>query len=520
VGLLATVGIVGSSAALAQSGPRIRSIQIATENVFEDAETSFLARVADALHSTTRDDVIRRELLFSEGEPFDPARAIESERNLRALGLFRSVAIETKPAGPDEVDVIVRTRDAWTMEVSGTLGRVGGRGKFGVGLEEANLFGTGKKLAVDFSSNSDRTSRQALYSDPNFLGRRLLLDLVYATNSDGERRHFELASPFRSLDSGSAAALAYEDVKRQTRIYGGGLEVARLGVDTRSYEISAGRRITISSDRPVARLSAGYRREEASFTVERGEPGALPDDRTFGFFFARVDLLQPDFVVDRNVRSFSREEDFDAGRNISFELAYSAPILGAQESFAAALTVSQGARLRNGLLVGTITARSRAREGSVENTLVEAEVDGYWKPPRLRDQTIVGRLLFSLGNRLDRDVQLAADGGTGLRGYRMHAFTGDRRLIVNVEDRVPLTPELLHLFQLGAAVFVDAGYAWPADSPIRLSDLRADAGVGLRIALPRAARRSLIRLDVAYALRPDFQGRRGWLVSFSGSQPF
>ena len=55
---------------------------------------------------------------------------------------------------------------------------------------------------------------------------------------------------------------------------------------------------------------------------------------------------------------------------------------------------------------------------------------------------------------------------------------------------------------------------------MRLSDLRADAGVGLRVGLPRASRHALVRFDVAYALRPDLKGRRGWLVSFSSSQAF
>jgi hemolysin activation/secretion protein len=125
-----------------------------------------------------------------------------------------------------------------------------------------------------------------------------------------------------------------------------------------------------------------------------------------------------------------------------------------------------------------------------------------------------------VGNRLDREVQLEADGANGLRAYRLHAFAGDRRVILNLENRVRLTPELLHLIVLGAAVFVDAGYAWPPGVPVRLSDLRADAGVGLRVGLPRASRHALFRLDLAYALRPDLQGRRGWLVSFSSSQAF
>jgi hypothetical protein len=464
--------------------------------------------------------VIRRELLFSEGESLDSARLAETERNLRALGLFRSVEIRTEPVGDEEVDVVVRARDAWTTEVSGSLGRVGGRSKFGVGLEEANFLGFGKRLSLDFASNPDRTTRQVVYSDPQFLGRRLLLDLVYASSSDGERRHFELARPFRSLDWGSAALLEYEDGTRETRVYDRGSELARFGMETRSFEISAGHRLTVDSRRPVARLSAGYRREEATFTLERGASDTVPDDRKFGFFFARLDLLNPDFLVKQDIANLSRDEDFDVGGSLSLELAYSAPLFGARKRVAAVLRLARGARLPNGLLIGSLSAKTREHDGSLEHSLAEAELEAYWKPPRLPDQTFAGRLLFSWGRRLDREVQLAADGASGLRGYRLHAFTGDRRLIANLEDRIRLTPELLHLFQLGAAVFVDAGYAWPAGSPIRLSDLRLDAGVGLRIALPRAAKHSLLRFDLAYALRPDLLGRRGWLVSFSSSQAF
>jgi outer membrane translocation and assembly module TamA len=76
------------------------------------------------------------------------------------------------------------------------------------------------------------------------------------------------------------------------------------------------------------------------------------------------------------------------------------------------------------------------------------------------------------------------------------------------------------LIELGGAVFVDGGYAWPIGAALRLSDLRADAGVGLRIGLPPASRHSLLRLDLAYAMRPDLLGRRGWLFSFSSSQAF
>jgi hemolysin activation/secretion protein len=159
-------------------------------------------------------------------------------------------------------------------------------------------------------------------------------------------------------------------------------------------------------------------------------------------------------------------------------------------------------------------------DGDLENSIVEGSLVAVWRPSKEGPQTLVARGLLTLGDRLDRDVQLAADGATGLRGYRLHAFTGDRRLLVNVEDRVRLTRELLHLFEIGVAGFVDAGYAWPVGVPMRLSDLRVDVGGGLRIALPRAPSLGLFRLDLAYATRPDLRGRRGWLVSFSSSQAF
>src|SRR5215207_1204182 len=69
----------------------IRAIQIERRDIFDPNERGWLARLANALHFETRAPTIRRELLFHVGEPYDSARVAESERNLRALGVFRKV---------------------------------------------------------------------------------------------------------------------------------------------------------------------------------------------------------------------------------------------------------------------------------------------------------------------------------------------------------------------------------------------------------------------------------------------
>jgi hypothetical protein len=505
----------------AQEAPRIREIRIESENVFEDAESSFLARVADAIHGVTRPEVIRRELLFSEGDALDPAKLAETERNLRALDLFRYVKIRVEPVSENQADVIVHTRDGWTTQLSGSLGRSGGGNKFRAEIQENNLLGFGKSLSVSFASNPDRDTRAIAYEDPQFLGRRLTLDVLYASMSDGERQKFALILPFRSLEAKSGGAAIYDELRQSTRIYGGGSEIAQFESDTRLIELSAGKRILADSIRPIARLTAGYRREEASFAFEEGMAEALPAERRFGFFFGRLDLLDSKFVVERGIYSFSRDEDFDVGARLSLELGYSPRLFDAQEKFSGRLQVARGIAFSSGFLIGSLAARTRAgMDGDLENSIVEGSLVAVWRPSKEGPQTVVARGLLTLGDRLDRDVQLAADGATGLRGYRLHAFTGDRRLLVNVEDRVRLTPELLRLFEIGVAAFVDAGYAWPVGVPMRLSDLRVDVGGGLRVALPRAPSLGLFRFDLAYATRPDLRGRRGWLVSFSSSQAF
>ncbi|MGH9369318.1 MAG: hypothetical protein ACRD3M_16795, partial [Thermoanaerobaculia bacterium] len=108
----------------------------------------------------------------------------------------------------------------------------------------------------------------------------------------------------------------------------------------------------------------------------------------------------------------------------------------------------------------------------------------------------------------------------GLRGYRLYAFEGDRRVVVNLEHCVFGGFEVLQLFSLGAALFVDTGTAVAPGEPLRFSSLKTDAGAGLRIGIARAASNTVLRLDWAYAFDPDPLGRRGWLLSFSSGQAF
>jgi outer membrane translocation and assembly module TamA len=131
-------------------------------------------------------------------------------------------------------------------------------------------------------------------------------------------------------------------------------------------------------------------------------------------------------------------------------------------------------------------------------------------------QTFTARILVNQGWHLDPENQFFADAASGLRGYRLHAFEGTGNAIGNAEYRISAGREMLHLVSPGLAAFFDAGTVTGGFRPL---GLKCDAGLGIRLALPRSTR-NLLRLDVAYALGRDPLHRSGLVVSFSSGSSF
>ncbi|HEY6148111.1 MAG TPA: hypothetical protein VIZ69_10455, partial [Thermoanaerobaculia bacterium] len=185
------------------------------------------------------------------------------------------------------------------------------------------------------------------------------------------------------------------------------------------------------------------------------------------------------------------------------------------------VALGEGWRLGSRTFVlGTLSYRTRY-DGAFENEIFSGS--GFFVhefKTQLPRQTFVSRVTVDRGWHLDKDVQFFADGDNGLRGYRLYAFEGNKRIVWNAEQRIFLGREILQLFSLGAAAFFDTGAATPEDQPLRIRDFKTDVGIGLRIGITRAATNSILRIDVAYALNPDAKGRRGLLVSFSSGQGF
>ncbi|MDQ3389401.1 MAG: BamA/TamA family outer membrane protein, partial [Gemmatimonadota bacterium] len=162
---------------------------------------------------------------------------------------------------------------------------------------------------------------------------------------------------------------------------------------------------------------------------------------------------------------------------------------------------------REGLLTGgrgVLEAKrdygASAEEWEWSNVFGQLDLWGYWKPSPGSRHTVVAAMGAAGGWRVTVPFQTTLGAWSGLRGYPRHAFTGHRRAVFSLEDRVYLGWPVPQLFDLGGAAFVDIGKSWRggdiygADTP-----LRASVGVGLRAAFPPGSRRSY-RLDAAFPI--------------------
>lgn len=517
------VGLLFSALAVGQEPLRIGKIKIRIVDVFnpEEAARGWFYRAADAIHVETRETVIRKFLLFREGDPYDPVRFAETERNLRGLGFLTLASVTAGPPHDGVVDVEVVTQDAWTLQPGFSLGSTGGVSTHSFDLEESNLLGSGRQLSVAYDKGVQRTHRSLEYQDPYLFGPYWAGRFLYSENSDGGEQRLQIARPFASFVDPRSAGLLADHLKQSDRLYANGEQSVIFRQNHSEYGAQFGWAVAASNER-ARRLTLGFDALEDKFSALPEQPGVvLPENRNFRTVFLQYEDAGNDFLKLNYVNRDVRYEDFSMGHRLLARVGISPSLFGLDRTtWLASLEAGQGWRLGPRSFFTVELAYQTRYDGSPENEILSLGVRYVRKFDTKLLQTLVSRLVLERGWRLDGDVQFFADGSSGLRGYHLHAFEGNKRIIWNVEERVFSGKEILQLVSPGLAVFFDTGVATPAGQPLHLSDLKSDVGVGLRFAISRAAIHSILRIDLAYALDPDPLRRQGWLVSFSSGQEF
>ncbi len=480
-----------------------------------------LERRVTALHSTTRESVVRRFLLLREGDPCDELRRSESERVLRAQPFLVDARVRPYADGAGGVTLLVTTRDEFSVLLAVAALSGGGAppvSRLRVG--EANLMGEGVYASAEWywGGVGYRDGYLARIMDYQFAGRPYQLSVIGERRDVGGQWAVDLSHPFYTdlqrvgwrtsagdaheyqqlIRPGTANALFY---RRRYANVGG---IVRLGVPGRlslfgasaSFErASTENRIRVLSDTGIV-PDVGY-----------GAPlgGPPPSLRFPGQNVARLNAL---WGV-RDV-TFARVSGFDAltgtqdvrrGFQASVLFGRSVPVFRSHDDD---YFVSSDAYVGAGgpRAFAAAEARGEARRdnalGRWDGVIVGGRAAAYLVPDaRFR---FVSSVEYGTTQRPRIPVQLSlGDRYGGVRGYDGSSVSGATRLVSRNEARVVFGPKF-GLGEFGADVFADAGKLWAGDAPYGVTTpVRSSVGVGLLGAFPPGSRR-LWRLNVARPL--------------------
>jgi outer membrane protein insertion porin family len=430
----------------------------------------------------TSTETIERALTLQPGEPLGLSELVESQRRLRALGLFRRVTI-TDVGEPGEArrDLLVTVEEAPPTTLGYGAGIEGGRflrssetdgpaeerleiaARGFVEVSRRNLWGSNRSLTL-FARASLRPNDDPSADEDGFgFNEYRVLGTfrepsVFGTSADGQ------------------AAIYFEQAVRSS------FNFVRRGV-----QADVGRRV-----RDVT-LIGGYSLGEVRLFDER----IAPEDRP------AIDRLFPQVRLSKftmAARRDARDDVLDPTRGTlaGLEVDLAARAIGSQVGFVKGFGEFFAYRRlpRFERLVAAVGVRVGLARGLTRDA-VRLNEDG--EPVVDPDANVI----FDQVQDLPASERFFAGGDTTVRGFARDSLGdvatldpngfptgGNALLILNGELRVRLWREL------GGVVFTDVGNVFRRVSDFDLGALRASAGVGVRYKSPIGP----VRFDVGFKL--------------------
>lgn len=461
------------------------------------------------MHWGTRAEVVRRELLFAVGDACDPARLAETARVLRAQPYIREAAVTAAPAAGGGVDVLVTTRDEWSLRVSGRLSGGPGFPLRQARVAEENLLGRAIRAQVRYDGMGRRPAYDADVAVHQFLGLHEAQALL-GRSSVGLVAEERLLSPFRS----EYDRVAWRESARY-RNEPFALVSPVLGrVDQPLLAVSADVGAALRAGTPGRLLVAG-----AALSGERLAAEGAPMAQVAADDSLAAVALAGRFTERRRVRlhlfAGARALRFSSRVGLDAVHAYEDVREGVEGGLVVGKSLFGGHGLQRDwfasveLFVGAAFERMLLfARGKVEGRylLADRRWDGVLADGRFHVYSELGPrtfLAFSAGGaggwNTRAPFQLTLGGPEGIRGYGLASLPVGRRIVLQGEHRYFLGT-VLGVADLGTAAFVDVGRGWAGDAAFGAdTGLRAALGAGLRVAVPRGSRRTY-RLDLAVPL--------------------
>ena len=476
----------------------IGSITIVRDPVFEiDNATSYnlVFSMANKLHILTKTRIIQNELLFHEGDVYDHELVEETERNLRKLDIIGEEFIRRDTINHNTINLAVHTRDKWSTELGGGYKQEGGIRTLRMTAQDHNFLGNAQRIKLSFNQRSDRDDPEGM--EFTFYDRRLLGTwweglLQYKRAEELDLRSMLFRRRFYTEAATWAASANVNQSTRKLYYYYRGERIREFQItqhhQTAWFSVSSG-------DLKKLRLGAAIVRV-------RTQSDELPLRPAYNLDLVCLSI-SPRFrryYKERYLNNFGRTEDVPVG--YLFNILVGKNFYNKRQNtpdYYLRIDLQHAFSIRPAHYLGLHTSLSSFLLGNQHKDMTLSMMLIQHTKLSLQ-HTFTARLISVLGHTWSPYRQVTLGAPNGLRGYQAHALTGQRLLLLNLEDRI-FTPLKFWIFHFGFVMFFDLGAVWKESDYFDIQKLTSSFGVGLRIENAVQQGSGILRID--FAFRPD-----------------
>ncbi|GEN25625.1 outer membrane protein assembly factor BamA [Halomonas cupida] len=165
------LGAEGFAFAQVDGVPEVRADGETVDLAFQvtPGRRAYVRRIQFVGNTTTRDEVLRRELIQMEGAPASTESISQSRQRLERLGFFKQVEVQTEPVPgeADQLDVTYNVEEQPSGSISASLGYSQSAGViYGASLSQNNFLGSGNRVNVGAQKSDTYTSINFGFTDP------------------------------------------------------------------------------------------------------------------------------------------------------------------------------------------------------------------------------------------------------------------------------------------------------------------------------------------------------------------
>ena len=187
-------------------------------------EKVYIRNVQILGNDRTVDRVVRRELYLTEGNLYSRTDLQDSKDALKRTSYFDEVEIEEQRVGANQVDLLVKVKEASTGSISGGIGYGSSDGLLlNASVSDTNVFGSGLKGVISVDRSDNELSGQIGLTNPRLFDSEYSLGGTlyandYSWNNYDEKSYGLNVVVGRKLTRNLSASLGY--IIEQSRISG------------------------------------------------------------------------------------------------------------------------------------------------------------------------------------------------------------------------------------------------------------------------------------------------------------